>query len=198
MWRRRMRDAEQERDQLRGLVDQLERTEVERRAGAAGMAMPSDLWAIGTELGSLRGEDGQLDAEAVEARVAEVLKTRPTWRKGGHTRATGSAKATRRRSCASGQAGVERAVEGTGMSEQPLDQVLALNLGGFAPQNPVRPPWQRQTLREVQYAYTGVVAVVGLEHADKTQLRNLGVPSDWQDDVEFDRLAAGWAIAPPT
>jgi hypothetical protein len=79
-YRRRLRETEAERDQLRAEVDRLQRAEVERLAGAAGMATPADLWALGTELAFLRGDDGALDAETVNGLVHDVLADRPHWR----------------------------------------------------------------------------------------------------------------------
>jgi hypothetical protein len=79
-YRRRLRETEQERDQLRTLLDDLQRAEVERLAGAAGMAVPGDLWTLGTEIANLRDDDGRIEPDTVQALVGDVLKSRPTWR----------------------------------------------------------------------------------------------------------------------
>jgi hypothetical protein len=43
-YRRRLREAEAERDQLRAQLDALQSAEVERLAQAAGLSAPSDVW----------------------------------------------------------------------------------------------------------------------------------------------------------
>jgi hypothetical protein len=85
-YRVRLRETETERDQLRAHVDELQRAEVERLAASAGMAIPKDLWTLGTQLEHCRDESGRIDADTVTGLVADVLKERPTWRRGGHTR----------------------------------------------------------------------------------------------------------------
>jgi hypothetical protein len=52
-YRRRLRDTETERDQLRQRVDAMERREVERTA-AVHMEPPGDLWSVGPSLEDLR------------------------------------------------------------------------------------------------------------------------------------------------
>lgn len=76
-YRRRLRDTEAERDQLREQLDRLQRAEVERLAAGAGMAKPEDLWTLGTQLEHCLAEDGTVDAETVTGVVADVLKDRP-------------------------------------------------------------------------------------------------------------------------
>jgi hypothetical protein len=76
-YRRRLRETEGERDQLRGRLEGYERAEVERLAGAAGLQVPSDVWAFGAELVNLRGDDGAIDAETVSGLVGEIVKDRP-------------------------------------------------------------------------------------------------------------------------
>lgn len=79
----------------------------------------------------------------------------------------------------------------------PLDQVLLTTSGGFVPERPRRAPWHQPTLRRVEHAYTGNVAVVPLKFADRVQLHGLGRLSRDRDDLEpTDWMAVGWAIAP--
>ena len=77
MFRRRLRDTETERDQLRTQVEALQRREVERLAALGGLAVAADVWQFGGELENLRGEDGMVDAEAVAGLVTGILKQRP-------------------------------------------------------------------------------------------------------------------------
>ena len=49
-YRRRLRDTESERDQLREQLDRLQRAEVERLASANGLAVPADVWPFGASL----------------------------------------------------------------------------------------------------------------------------------------------------
>jgi hypothetical protein len=76
-YRRRLRDTEQERDQLRTRLEGYERAEVERIAGDAGLQVPGDVWTFGATLDTLRGEDGGIDPEAVGGLVGEIVKDRP-------------------------------------------------------------------------------------------------------------------------
>jgi hypothetical protein len=76
-YRRRLRDAESERDQLRAQLDQLQTTEAERLAAAAGLSAPGDLWAFGATLDTLRDENNAIDADAVSGLVSEIVKDRP-------------------------------------------------------------------------------------------------------------------------
>ncbi len=82
-YRRRLREAEADRDRLAGLVTGHQRTEVERLAssgaGAAALADGADLWAAGVELGDLLDEDGGVDAAKVAAAAAKVLAQHPAW-----------------------------------------------------------------------------------------------------------------------
>ena len=95
-YRRQLRDAETERDQLRGRVDQAERADVERLAAAAGMATPSDVWLIVRDVAELR-RDGALDHDLAGERVKTILEERPTWKRpppangGGGSRLAGPA-----------------------------------------------------------------------------------------------------------
>jgi hypothetical protein len=81
-YRRRLRDAEAERDALRDQVDRRDRADAERLAGQT-MESPADLWTGGVQLADLRDEDGALSSERVDEAVAGVLATRPHWRKRG-------------------------------------------------------------------------------------------------------------------
>jgi hypothetical protein len=76
-YRRRLRETETERDQLREQLDRLQRSEVERLAGNAGLQVASDVWQFGASLDTLRGEDGGIDQEAVGGLVKEIVADRP-------------------------------------------------------------------------------------------------------------------------
>jgi hypothetical protein len=76
-YRRRLRETETERDQLRTRLEGYERAEVERLAGDAGLQVPADVWTFGATLDTLRGEDGGIDTEAVSGLVGEIVKDRP-------------------------------------------------------------------------------------------------------------------------
>lgn len=69
-YRRRLRDAEAQRDQLAERVESLQRAEVERLA-TDDKLRPAALWASGIELDALLGDDGTVDpgkvTEAIEA-----------------------------------------------------------------------------------------------------------------------------------
>jgi hypothetical protein len=68
-YRRRLREAEAERDTLKATVESLQRAEVERQATADGLR-PAALWAGGAELAGLLGDDGAVDGSKVSAAVA--------------------------------------------------------------------------------------------------------------------------------
>jgi hypothetical protein len=81
--------------------------------------------------------------------------------------------------------------------ERPLGQVLATAWDDFAPERPNRAPWHQPTLRGYELAATGNVIEVPLLVADRVQLGNLGVPSDYRDELEpFDWTPAGWGVTP--
>lgn len=67
-YRRRLREAETERDQLAERIGSLQRAEVERLAAVDGLR-PAALWASGAELDDLLGDDGTVDA----AKVSEAI-----------------------------------------------------------------------------------------------------------------------------
>ena len=76
-YRRRLRETEAERDTLREQLDRLQRSEVERLASGAGLAVAGDVWVHGAELENLRTEDGSIDGDTVTALVGDMLKSRP-------------------------------------------------------------------------------------------------------------------------
>jgi hypothetical protein len=76
-YRRRLRETESERDQLRERLDRLQTAEVERIASDAGLQVANDIWTFGASLDTLRGEDGAIDSEAVSGLVGEIVKDRP-------------------------------------------------------------------------------------------------------------------------
>ncbi|MET9326072.1 hypothetical protein [Tsukamurella sp. NPDC003166] len=63
-YRTQLRDTEAERDKLAATVEAMQRTEVERLAGAV-IAKPESLWASGVNLADLLGEDGLVDPDKV-------------------------------------------------------------------------------------------------------------------------------------
>lgn len=69
-YRRQLRDAEAERDTLRGRVEALQRAEAERLAAGEGVKA-SALWASGTELADLVDDEGNI----VPDRVSEAAST---------------------------------------------------------------------------------------------------------------------------
>lgn len=83
-YRRKLRDAEAERDRLAGVVESYQRAQVEAIAtgpGPLALNDGADLWAAGVTLGDLLAEDGTVDADAVAAAVERVTDERPHWRK---------------------------------------------------------------------------------------------------------------------
>jgi hypothetical protein len=73
--RRQLRTVEAENVALRERIDARDRAEVEAIASSS-LADPSDFTAA-VELDSLRGEDGAVDLDAVEASIGELLKAKP-------------------------------------------------------------------------------------------------------------------------
>ncbi|TDL01542.1 hypothetical protein EI067_00375 [Mycobacterium paragordonae] len=67
-YRRRLREAETERDRLSERIESLQRAEIERLATAAGLR-PAALWASGPELADLVADDGTVDASKVSAAI---------------------------------------------------------------------------------------------------------------------------------
>ncbi len=80
-YRRSLRDAEAERDSLRGRLDVLQRAAVERVATADGLAVPGDLWLAGVDLAELLDDGGNVDHGRVRESVAKILDDRPHWRR---------------------------------------------------------------------------------------------------------------------
>jgi len=84
-YRRRLREAEAERDRLAGLVTGHQRAEVERMAssgiGPAALADGADLWAAGVELAELLDDEDRIDADKVAAVTARVLAEHPGWQR---------------------------------------------------------------------------------------------------------------------
>lgn len=67
-YRRRLREAEAERDQLAERIEAMTRAEVERLATADSLR-PAALWASGVELADLVAEDGTVDGSKVSAAI---------------------------------------------------------------------------------------------------------------------------------
>jgi hypothetical protein len=76
-YRRRLRETESERDDMRTRLERYERAEVERLAGDAGLQVASDVWQFGATLDTLRDENNAIDADAVSGLVSEIVKDRP-------------------------------------------------------------------------------------------------------------------------
>ncbi len=82
--RHQLREAEAERDALRGQLDARDRQDAERISGTSDqpyqrrMIRPDDLWQVGgVELSDLRDEDGLLDAGRVRDAVTRIANERP-------------------------------------------------------------------------------------------------------------------------
>jgi hypothetical protein len=73
--RRQLRTVEAENVALRERIDARDRAEVEAIASSS-LADPSDFTAA-VALDDLRGDDGAVDLEAVEASIGELLKAKP-------------------------------------------------------------------------------------------------------------------------
>lgn len=76
-YRRRLRDAEAERDQLREQLERVQTAEVERLAAGAGLSAAKDIWMFGATLPTLRNDDGDIDPETVSGLVADLIRDRP-------------------------------------------------------------------------------------------------------------------------
>lgn len=75
-YRRALRAAEAERDALARRIEMMQRTEVERLAGSEHrLTEPSALWATGTALADLLGEDGQVDPAKVKTAAESAATT---------------------------------------------------------------------------------------------------------------------------
>lgn len=82
-YRRELREAQTERDQLRERVERQDREAVERLAGER-LQSSSDFW-LAVELADLRGDDGAIDREKVQAALEQVATDRPHWIKPPYT-----------------------------------------------------------------------------------------------------------------
>lgn len=80
-YRERLTTAESEVDRLRGMVEQLQRAEVDRLA-AAQLADPADLWRgdNAPALADLVGDDGRVDPGKLAGAVDRILTEHPHWR----------------------------------------------------------------------------------------------------------------------
>lgn len=78
-YRRQLREAQTERDTLRGRVEAMQRLEVQRLA-AADLAAPADLWLTGTALPDLLDDNGDVDTAKVTDTIQRIIGDRPSWR----------------------------------------------------------------------------------------------------------------------
>ncbi len=92
-YRRSLREAETERDGLRGRVEAMQRAEVERLVGDQ-IAVPADVWLAGALLPDLLDDDGNVDQAKVTDTVKAVLTDRPGWRRLTHPNFDGGVRAT--------------------------------------------------------------------------------------------------------
>lgn len=79
-YRRRLRDTEAERDRLAEQLRSRDRSDVERRV-ADRLDRPADVWLVWDDAERFHDDDGNLDTDAVDAAVAELLRERPSWAK---------------------------------------------------------------------------------------------------------------------
>lgn len=82
-YRRELREAQTERDQLRERLERQDREAVERLAGER-LQSSSDFW-LAVSLDDLRADDGTVDQEKVTAALEQVATDRPHWRKPAYT-----------------------------------------------------------------------------------------------------------------
>lgn len=73
-YRRKLRDTETERDQLREAITGMRRAEVERIAGAT-VQNPAGLWAAGIDVADLLDDAGQVDPAKVQAATQQAAET---------------------------------------------------------------------------------------------------------------------------
>lgn len=80
-YRERLTTAEAEADRLRGMVESMQRAEVDRLAGAQ-LADAADLWRgdNAPAMADLLGDDGRVDPAKVDGAVSAVLVEHPHWR----------------------------------------------------------------------------------------------------------------------
>lgn len=93
-YRRQLRDAEAERDSLRGTVETLQRRMIEKHAGQT-IAKPEALWAAGIDLGDLLDGDGMPDDEKVRAACVKASESLGLSRPRGGNYVPGEGRATR-------------------------------------------------------------------------------------------------------
>lgn len=78
-YRRRLRQAEAQRDGLSARVEHLQRAEVERLV-TGRLANPTDTWLLaGDDLAQFCDDDGNIDPELVDAFVVATVADRPSW-----------------------------------------------------------------------------------------------------------------------
>lgn len=75
-YRRRLRETEQQRDQLSQRVETFQHAEVERQV-ADRLAQPGDLFRFGVTLADVLDDDGNVDDGLVETAVFGLLDARP-------------------------------------------------------------------------------------------------------------------------
>lgn len=82
-YRTRLREAEAERDRLAGIVEGMQRAEIEKRATAAQRGWKlhdaADLWRAGVELKDLLAADGTVDQGKVNMAVRQLVEEHPHW-----------------------------------------------------------------------------------------------------------------------
>ena len=78
-YRRKLRTAEAERDQLRERVAVMQRGEVERLA-ASVLADPADLWHAAS-LVELLADDGTINTHAVMVAATKLAESKPHWKR---------------------------------------------------------------------------------------------------------------------
>lgn len=74
-YRTQLRDAEAERDTLRGRVETMQRAEVERLAADAKLTVPSAVWRAGVELADLLDDEGNLDPDKASDAITTARDT---------------------------------------------------------------------------------------------------------------------------
>jgi len=77
-YREQLREAEAERDRLRGLVEAGQRAEVERLA-AARLTDARDLWYRDTSVADMLDDDGHVDPSKLDAAVDSLLAEHSHW-----------------------------------------------------------------------------------------------------------------------
>lgn len=82
-YRRELREAQAERDQLRERVERQDRESVERLVSDR-LRSPEDFW-LAVSVDDLRGEDGAIDREKLDAALEQVASDKPHWIKAAYT-----------------------------------------------------------------------------------------------------------------